>query len=67
MLNKIHRMTDVQVIAELLGGDHELTTIEHELLDRLIRARAVIDDLEKPSQGSAIVLPVVLATSGAPA
>lgn len=67
MLTKIHRMTDVEVIAELQNNDHELTGIEHELLDRLIRARAVIADLEQPTQAAAIVLPVVLATSGAPA
>lgn len=49
-------MTDEQLIPQLQGRD-DLTEVEHELLDRLIRAHDTIEDLEGAL--SALRLPVV--------
>jgi hypothetical protein len=62
---QIHNLTDVELIAELsLRSD--LTTIEHELLDRLIRARDALTDLEAlvPACGEPIPDELALGAAG---
>lgn len=55
MLTRIHNLTNEELIIALQDRS-DLTTIEHELLDRLIRAIEIIKDLEAdvPACGPAV-------------